>query len=618
MQSIRRCTRNALSNSRLTCTNYNITPTTLIRTRNHCTINTNHHIFLSTYFEQIKDNGHATALIFDNKHVSYSKFHESVLKCTLYLKEKYNIKQGDVISCIAKNIPQTQSVMTACHMLNAVFFPINGNLPKTTIDYYINKVNSKLIITDDKSLYQSDHPNVITIGVNNNSPSLSWIGDEYMSRTNLSNMEQQIKDIINQNEYNDKNHSLLMQTSGSTALPKIVIHSNTSCNGWISNGLNPLFKANALLSSQSYHVSSYIQLMCSLANGGCLIYPSQIMLDPNTSQKDKCIEMLRLSELYQIETATLIVTPIYELVKLGLNFGDSIKCIAFGGDIIPAGLLQEFMKLHCHNDIPPFMLNGYGSTEAGILAMSDPLQCIEENCNDLEKIKHELMHLKMNPSVQHKTDEITGELYVKSNALMKGYYDDPIKTAQAFTDDGFYKTGDTINIADDQDDKDENDDILRFMVVSRNKQVIVAENGRFIFPQYIEDELLEHDMVNGAVVVGIDCRLLYGDNCCDEINAYKHPVAFVRTNKRLYTDKQREYLIEELMELCLDRNENEVPYKIFLIDDIPRVDIGKVDRNKLEKFANEYFEFVNMKKKLESNDMFTLAFPDNLRLQLSY
>ena len=107
--------------------------------------------------------------------------------------------------------------------------------------------------------------------------------------------------------------------------------------------------------------------MCSLANGGCIVYPSQIMLDPKASQKDKCMEMLRLSELYKTEIAALIVTPVYELVKLGLNFGNNVKTIVFGGDIIPAGLLQEFMKLHCHNDAPPVMVNVYGSTEAGVV-----------------------------------------------------------------------------------------------------------------------------------------------------------------------------------------------------------------------------------------------------------
>jgi len=616
MQSLRRCTRNLLSNSRLTRLNSKTTPTSMIRTRNHCTINTNHHTFLSTYFDQIRDNGQETAYIFDNNHVSYSEFHQSTLKCALYLKEKYNIKQGDVISCISKNIPQTQNVMMACHMLNAVFFPINGNLPKATIDYYTDKVNSKLIITDDKSL-SSDNDNVIHI-----SPSSSCIGHEFMANTNLSSMEHEMEDIINKNEYNSDNHSVLMQTSGSTALPKIVVHTNESCNGWINNGLNPMFKSTALLTSQSYHVSSYIQLMCSLANGGCIVYPSKIMLDPNSSQKDKCMEMIRLAELYQIQVVTLIVTPVYELVKLGQKFGNSVKAIPFGGDIIPAGLLQEFMKLHSENEVPPVMLNAYGSTEVGLIGMSDPLPCTQENCNDLDKIKYELTHIKKHPPVIHKIDEITGELYVKTDSMLKEYYDDPIKTAEAFTDDGFFKTGDTIHILDDTATNDTNDtdeDVFKFKVVSRNKQVIVAENGRYIYPQYIEDELLQHEMINGAVVIGVDCRLLYGDNCCDESNAYKYPVAFVRTNKELYNDKERDELIEELMILCQDRNENEVPYKIFLVDDIPRAHIGKVDRNKLEKFAIEYFEFINSKNKLENNE-YTFAlynYAEDLKIQLS-
>ena len=82
--------------------------------------------------------------------------------------------------------------------------------------------------------------------------------------------------------------------------------------------------------------------------------------------------------------------------------------------------------------------------------------------------------------------------------------------------------------------------------------------------------------------------------------------------------KDRDNLIDELMKLCQDRNENEVPYKIFLVEDIPRVHIGKVDRNKLEKFANEYFEFINSKNRLENNEIFALSFVQDLRSQSSH
>merc|ERR1712113_563267 len=223
---------------------------------------------------------------------------------------------------------------------------------------------------------------------------------------------------------------------------------------------------------------------------------------------------------------------------------------------------------------------------------SNPLLCNEQNVNDLDTIKQELIHLNKFPTVKHKIDEETQELYVKTNSMMKGYYNNPDKTAEVFTDDGYYKTGDTVHVADDNQD-----DILKFMVVSRNKHVIVSDGEHYIFPQFIEDQLLSHKMVNGAVVIGVNVN---------DKTEYKYPAAFVTANSEL-NQNEKDKLMDELLILCSKRNKNGIP-KIFIVDEIPKISVGKIDRNKLTDFANDYFNDINSKENENENKVYTLIY----------
>lgn len=85
-----------------------------------------------------------------------------------------------------------------------------------------------------------------------------------------------------------------------------------------------------------------------------------------------------------------------------------------------------------------------------------------------------------------------GEIQIKGDNVMLGYYNNPEANADAFTDDGWFKTGDMGYM-----DKDG-----YFFVTGRLKSVIVLENGKNIFPEEIEEYLGDIDLIAEAVVVG--------------------------------------------------------------------------------------------------------------------
>lgn len=526
--------------------------------------------FLSGFTRQVNTNGGKTAFICDGTHLSYDDVYRSSLRCALFLREQHGVREGDVVSCITPNVATTQFISIAAKMLNCAFFPINDTLPADTIEEYADRVQSKLVVCSDRSLF-TQHSNVVYMDERTG----RWDGDDYLRHAAVADMEQRVSAALDENHFSDDLPGLLMQTSGSTALPKIVVHgANTSDKSFDTQAqLNPLCAQTTLMACEPYHVSSYFLRMSNLCAGGTLVLPSKTMRDKRASARAKAMEMVRLSELHSVYMAPAIVTPIYEMVSLNLAFPESVRVVLSAGDIIPVGLLQKFMRLHAKNP-DTVIINGYGSTEVGMVAMSNPVACTEENANNVQLVRDELLYMNKTPTVQHRVDPATGELLVKTPGCMQKYFGAADKTAEVMTDDGFYRMGDTVHVAHDEGESG----ALRFMVVARNKQVIVTEGG-YVFPQYIEDVLLEHEDVIGAVVVGADVTG----------SAYKRPVAFVTTRRELDVCRKHELVDALLQMVATKRDAREVPAKVFVLDSIPKSGVGKVNRTELTAMANSYF-----------------------------
>jgi long-subunit acyl-CoA synthetase (AMP-forming) len=95
------------------------------------------------------------------------------------------------------------------------------------------------------------------------------------------------------------------------------------------------------------------------------------------------------------------------------------------------------------------------------------------------------------PGVEVKISE-RGEILVKSPATMVGYYKDEEKTREAFTEDGFLKTG----------DKGEIDEMGRLKLTGRLKEMFKTSKGKYIAPAPIENRLMSHDAIEMVCVSG--------------------------------------------------------------------------------------------------------------------
>jgi long-chain acyl-CoA synthetase len=85
-----------------------------------------------------------------------------------------------------------------------------------------------------------------------------------------------------------------------------------------------------------------------------------------------------------------------------------------------------------------------------------------------------------------------GEILVRSDTIFSGYYKDPDATAAAFTDDGWFRTGDVGEL----------DDEGWLKITDRKKDLIITAGGKNIAPQNLENALKASRFVSQAVVVG--------------------------------------------------------------------------------------------------------------------
>jgi long-chain acyl-CoA synthetase len=96
------------------------------------------------------------------------------------------------------------------------------------------------------------------------------------------------------------------------------------------------------------------------------------------------------------------------------------------------------------------------------------------------------------PGVDARIDSVTGEIQMRSPAVMLGYYKQPELTRESFTQDGWLRTG----------DKGQIDGEGNLRITGRVKDLFKTSKGKYVAPAPIEDKLVMHDAVEACVVTG--------------------------------------------------------------------------------------------------------------------
>ncbi|WP_410767481.1 long-chain fatty acid--CoA ligase [Haloferax sp. DFSO60] len=246
---------------------------------------------------------------------------------------------------------------------------------------------------------------------------------------------------------------------------------------------------------------------------------------------------------------------------------DSLDRVLTGGSSPPKSLIRKYDNVY---EAPIYQ--GYGMTEASP-HLANTLLTTE--AKGLPEDKQYQLRMKAGipaPGVdlQLRDDdgervpydgESEGEIYARAPWLADKYYNRPEATAESFTEDGWFKTGDIGRI-----------DEYGYLSVVDRVDDIIKSGGEWISSIELENELMSHGSVEEAVVISADHE-----------KWQERPVAYIiSTTDGLTEEALREHLLDRFPKWWL-------PEQFVFVDEVPRTTTGKFDKVQLrEQFSAEF------------------------------
>ncbi len=307
---------------------------------------------------------------------------------------------------------------------------------------------------------------------------------------------------------NENELKMLVYTSGTTGIAKGVMLSEHNLVSGVYYGLQVSRIYDTALSILPYHhtyesvcdilvnIHSHATLcinsvMRELVSDMQLYHPTNIYIVPAIAEFIYFLIMKNLKEKGKLKTFKKGVKISKAALRLGIDirpklfaelhnlFGGKLRKIVCGGAPIRPEMGEFF------NDIGIPMTGGYGITECSPLVSVN-----DESSNDFNTAGHRLACLQWR--IDEPNVEGIGEIAVKGDVVMLGYYKMPDKTAEAIRD-GWFFTGDYGYITPGD----------QICITGRKKNIIVLSNGKNIYPEEIENLIMNIDCISEVVVRGL-------------------------------------------------------------------------------------------------------------------
>ena len=236
-------------------------------------------------------------------------------------------------------------------------------------------------------------------------------------------------------------------------------------------------------------------------------------------------------------------------------FGGELKTVISGG----AALNKEIVDFF--NAIGITTLNGYGITECA------PIIAVNHNKKNRPGSVGPVLEIDT-VKIDDPNEDGEGEICVKGSNVMLGYYKDEEATRDAFDDQGFFRTGDYGKIGKDGG----------LYITGRKKNLIILSNGKNVYPEEIENELI-------AVPGILDIVVYEGQS--KRGAEYNAIVAEVFTDSEFMKKNGIEDVKAYLQPFVNDYNRTAVPYKKIAIlkvrtEDFPKNTLRKIMRFKID------------------------------------
>lgn len=477
--------------------------------------------FIKLYEESFKKNWELPALT-DYKEASsytYGELAREIAKLHLLFAE-LEIEKGDKISLVGKNHSSWSILFMATITYGAVIVPILQEFSPDSIEHIILHSDSKLVFINS-SLWQKVPGKQINVPVFD-MPAFSLLKGDEAVEASLKSLDDTFsrnypggfgKENINYANVPNEDVICLNYTSGTTGFSKgvMITANNFAGNVTYAERLRLLFTGEKILAflPMAHVYGCAFDFLYALSAG---VHITLLGVIPTPQNLIKALQEVKPN---LIITVPLIFEKIYKkrilpvisksFVKLllgvpGINrmildkikqslvksLGGNFREVIIGGAALNAEVEAFFQKIKF-----PFTV-GYGMTEcAPLISYDHHDDFVPTSCGS---VLEDIMEARIDSPDPGK---IPGEIQVRGENVMKGYYKNPEATATVFTDDGWLRTGDSGIMRG-----------RRLFIKGRLKTMILTANGQNVYPEEIESKLNNLPYVAESLVVLREFKLV--------------------------------------------------------------------------------------------------------------
>ena len=474
----------------------------------------------------------------DNRQFTYQEFGRAVQRSAALLSAK-GIGKGDAVSLLMPNSVEYVIAYFACWQLGALAGPVNSLLKAEELTYIISNSDAKALVVNSEYLG-------IVNRVRDQLPALKHV----IVFDDVTDSTRDFDGVPPQLNISPDDEAIIIYTSGTTGKPKgcLLTHGNVTANArqiseWLGFGetdrlltMMPLFHMNAVS----------VTTMAALYAGGSSVVSQRF----SASRFWQIISDYKITSFGSVATMLSMLLSTYpEGVPEGLHT-EQLRFAMCGSAPVPAETIRRFEETFgC------LVIEGYGLSESTCRSTFNPpdtrrragscglpigneMQVVDEDDNEVEV-------------------GALGEIVLRGDNILKGYYKNPEATAAAFRN-GWFHTGD-IGYKDADG---------FYFIVDRKSDMIIR-GGENIYPREIDEVLFQHPAVASAAVVGVP-HDLYGEEVA----------GFVVLREGSEASEA------ELIDFCKQHlADYKCPKTIRLVKDIPKGPTGKLLKRELAKMT---------------------------------
>ena len=474
----------------------------------------------------------ATALVWvpTGERYTYADLHRKGERLAAALADTYGLTAGDRIAVLAANTVEHVLLFVAAQKAGVVLVPLNVRLAPPEVQYLVDDSDPHvLFVADDHAETAQDlDTDAHLVPLEDVEALIASASGETADRA-TPDMEDPL---------------MILYTSGTTGRPKGAVIPHRMLF-W--NSVNTELRLDLTSQDRSFnaapfhHTGGWNVLLTPFLHHGATTY-----LFPSFDAEAvlRLCDDEQLTILWGVPTMLKMMadTDAFDDVSL-----DSVRYAIVGGEAMPEPLIRTWQD----KGVP--IRQGFGMTEVGVNCFSLPERDALRKIGSIGVPNFYVETRVVDEDGTEVPPTTTGELLMRGPVVTPGYWRDPEATDDAIDADGWFHTGDLVEV----------DDEGYFFVVGRKKEMYIS-GGENVYPAEVEAALYEHPAISEAAVIGVP----------DETWGETGAAFLVADDPSLTAEAVNDHARARLARY-------KVPTHVRFLDELPKGSSGKIQKDAL-------------------------------------